>query len=250
MSRSSPSSSFSHAGKLLASGGRRMILVEAILLCLPTVGAYILLGRIYAFLYGIMAEELAGFVMLTSGYVLLLCALTLFLALPQLYGFLKMCRDISHDVTPMPIDLFAVFSDADAYRRVLALSWRAFLRMLCLAGAIALTNILTTFIWSDFWFGALACTLAVAVECLIWWGFVLRDFFRAAAVLDRSDISFSNRHGGMRFAFACLPRVLLGFLTLGVYLLWDVIPRIGISYFDYCRQLQLTLPTEEYKKHE
>ncbi len=249
MTKPSPFSSLSRAGELLTVDGRRIVLVEALLLCLPTVGAYVLLGKLYAFLCTLPILVFWELVLLTSGYVLLLCALTLFLALPQAYGFLQMCRAVSHNRTPLPIELFAGFGDGRSYRQMLRLSWRAFWRMLCLAGAVALTMLLVSYIPSPL-IAWLVCTLCIIAECILYLWLVLRGFGAAASVLEGADFPVPNRKGGARFALACLPHVLLGLLTLGIYLLWDVLPRIGVAYFGYCRQLHMTLPTEEYKNHE
>ena len=99
----------------------------------------------------------------------------------------------------------------------------------------------------ELWAGFL-CGVAVLIEILLWLFLVLRRFavFAAAFYEDLSirdarkiakTIAKHNRFGGVRFFFAYLPRILLGILTFGVYLLWDVLPCMGVAYFSYCKQM-------------
>ena len=85
---------------------------------------------------------------------------------------------------------------------------------------------------------------------------LFRDFSLMAEVLV-SDLSVKEARkavrkrrprGGVRFAIGFLPWILLGILTLGVMLLWEVLPSMAVAYFRYCRQLKengLNIDSEE-----
>ncbi len=249
------------AGGQLSRDGRRLLLIEAFLICLVTVSAYMLLYSAYELLLllsGVTGGWL-GFAA-ASVYALLNCALTLFVTLPLLIGFLELARQCAADRTPVLIDLFLPFASKERYRRALQLSWGAFVRMLCVVSVVAATCGTAVHFFAGSILAGLICGVVVLLEIAGWTFWVLRRFFVLGLSCPRKSVAQARAeaerlrafvpYAGERFFLASLPRILLGLLTLGVYLLWDVIPRMSVAYHSYCNQLNEIIRSEDIKEYE
>ena len=51
----------------------------------------------------------------------------------------------------------------------------------------------------------------------------------------------------LRFIISFLPSILLGILTLGIYLVWETLPKMAISYFCYVGQIDLQYVADDYE---
>jgi membrane protein YdbS with pleckstrin-like domain len=236
------------AGDRLAKDGRRLLLIEAIIVSCVMVGVFVMLYQVFS-VHGILFPMTrAEILFFYTVYYLLVCVLTLFVTLPLLFGLLRLSGKVEDDETPVLAELFYYFSSGRLYRRALSLSFGGFWRMLFVVLAVAATCGATVYFFPrELWAGFL-CGVAVLVEIIVWLLFVLRRFATfAVAFYDEVPLKEAramartlakcDRFGGLRFFFACLPRILLGLLTFGVYLLWDVLPRMGVAYFSYCKQM-------------
>ena len=120
--------------------------------------------------------------------------------------------------------------------------------MLCVVLAVTATCGAAMYFFGGNLLAGILCGVAVLLEVFLWLFLVLRRFPVFAVAFDEElsikdarriakEMARYDRLGGMRFFFAYLPRILLGLLTFGVYLLWDVLPCIGVAYFSYCKQM-------------
>lgn len=236
------------AGETLAVEGRRLLLIEAIIVCLIMVSVYVMLYQAFALFTAFFAATKQASDILMAVYYAAVGVLTLFVTLPLFLGLLRMAGKIESDETPVLADLFYYFSSKQHYRRALNLSFGGFWRMLCVVLAAMATCGATVYFFPGELLAGFLCGVAVLIEILVWLVLVLRGFaVYAVAFYDEVPISEArriahalagrDRIGGLRFFFAYLPRILLGLLTFGVYLLWDVLPRMGVAYFSYCKQM-------------
>lgn len=236
------------AGDALARDGRRLLLVEAIVVACVMVGVFVMLYQVFSVHGSLFPMTEAEILLFYTVYYLLVCALVLFVTLPLLLGLLRLSGKVEEDETPVLAELFYYFSSGRLYRRALSLSFGGFWRMLCVVLAAAATCGATVYFFPGELLAGFLCGVAVLIEILVWLMLVLRRFatfavafydevpLREARAVART-LARCDRFGGLRFFFACLPRILLGLLTFGVYLLWDVLPRMGVAYFSYCKQL-------------
>lgn len=236
------------AGETLACGGRRLLLIEAIIVCLIMVSVYVMLYQAFALFIAFFAATKQASNVLMAVYYVAVSMLTLFVTLPLFLGLLRLAGKIESNETPVLADLFYYFSSKLHYRRALNLSFGGFWRMLCVILAAIATCGVTVYFFPEELLAGFLCGAAVLIEILVWLILVMRGFaVYAVAFYDEVPLREArriahalaerDRIGGLRFFFACLPRILLGLLTFGVYLLWDVLPRMGVAYFSYCKQL-------------
>ncbi len=241
-------SAYRAAGDALARDGRRLVLIEAIVVTCIMVGVFVMLYQVFS-VHGILFPMTEIEILLFyTVYYLLVCGLVLFVTLPLLLGLLRLSGRVEEDETPVLAELFYYFSSGRLYRRALSLSFGGFWRMLCVVLAVAATCGATVYFFPGELLAGFLCGVAVLIEILVWLLLVLRGFsvfavafydevpLREARAMARTLVK-GDRFGGLRFLFACLPRILLGLLTFGVYLLWDVLPRMGVAYFSYCKQM-------------
>ncbi len=190
------------AERSLAQDGHRLLMVEAWLVAILLVGAYVLLCSSYAAFPALPTLTHSGAVLLAFGFVLLLLALTFLVTLPMLIGISMLASQIAMGERPTLADLFLPFSSPRAHRRALVIA--------------------CTGLWS--FFGA-------------YLGVRLADVDKTTRRDAKTRMRRRARFAGFRFFLFCLPRILLGILTFGSYLLWDVLPRASIAYYHYCQLL-------------
>ena len=247
----------SKAKELLVSRDHRFLLMQAWMLALLFLPICILmqnafgalgamLGATYGPLYALAAELVCA---------VLLALLVIFALFPYLLGILHLALGIAQGKDLTLSDVFAPFADRRAYGRALLMSvdllWRPWLVWL-----IADTT----------WYGlsrllgdmplALPIRLAaVALEVLI--GLILcvsafpRLYRQLTGEKRASGLGFFySLRAGLLFWIGYVPHVALGFLTLGILLLSDTLPRMCLCYICYCKRMTDELIYSEEQKHE
>ena len=249
------------AGKILSQRSNRLKLVEGFLFC----G----IAFIFAFLLQQGCLQIAAlqkevdwvFILSVCLANVLFWGFQLLVTAPLLVGMLQMAVRMANDEDAFLPELFSPFSSGKAYFRVLVILWPFYWKMglfwllpglafdglTALFGASALLSILKTVV---------SFLLVVA-----WILLALRGFLRLSFLLQwrmplpasgRANREIAGRSfaGGGIWWIHYLPRIILGFLTVGILLIADVIPRMMISYFRYAGRMTDYPFSSEEPKHE
>ncbi len=237
------------AGELLSQNGYRLLLIEALAVCLLFVSMYVLLDYAHKALLLLFETWNWAATLTVTLFSLSLLTVTLFLVFPTLTGLCRMAERIHHDEKPVLADLFYFFATRERYALSLAISVRVLWRLTLVLTAARVTAVLcTSFLMPEFWC-LLLCAVLVSLELLGGIVWVLGEFpllylclrygddiegegERASQILYQSPAQYA-----MRFLIGFLPQILLGLLTCGILLIADTIPRMLIAYFDYCETL-------------
>lgn len=102
--------------------------------------------------------------------------------------------------------------------------------------------------------------LALRLGGMLLWACLFSRRFHVVAVALRKDVSLreAKRMTKKWRGFACSNRFelhfalwwLLGFLTVGILLVWDTIPRMALVYFGYAEEMEKNMIQLEEDKHE
>ena len=261
-----PSPDFSKAwraaGVQLADSGNRLVLIGALVILLPTALPYFMLSSVRDALILLLYEHspASGALPIMLPYTLLLLLYTLLFVFPLIVGFFRMCHRTAQAQTVTLSDVFVCFEGRASYRHSLSLSFALVWRLALLtAVAVVTCDLLVQYLGNDV-VASLVCGLAVLVEVLIGLALILRRFPIWAIALDRQisctaarrtvkQIRRHARTGGILFFLNMVPRILLGLLTFGIFLIWEVLPRMCVAYFLYCNNLSENIDhqSEEYK---
>ncbi len=243
-------------GEILSQNGNRLKLIEGFLFCVT------------AFIFALLLREaglqmaalaVAGWqnVLFTVAGDFLYWGFVLLVVMPLFVGLLGMAARMANDCNVYLPDLFLPFATGKKYLRALIVLWPlywkfgvfywfpgiAFNALISYFGRTPLLVIL----------GAVVLGLLIAVWLLLG----LRGFVRLSFLLQwRMPLLAANRanrqiagksfSGGGLWWLCFLPRILLGFLTVGILLVADVIPRMLISYFRYAgRMTDFAFSSEE-----
>lgn len=238
------------AGEILSRDGNRLCLIEAVIVLLMPL---LLDCGMYSILFGGWFPLLVGegsFAVWLGylGYWAAVLLIGLFLSLPLAVGLLRMACRMERGETVSLADLFQPFSSAKEYGVALSLSFRLFLRLLLLIASVDLTMTVFGVLSQGHLLPMLICALLVVSEILLWIAWTASRFPTAALVFScgmpvreararcrRQAKPF--RRGSLRWMLCFLPWILLSALTVFVLFLADVLPRMMISYFRYCRKL-------------
>ena len=251
------------AGEILSQNGNRLLLIEAILILLLHVPLYLILDTAIHAAFGELTATNAALTPLWSAvYAVLVSLLVLFFTLPSLIGLFGLAGKIAYGAQPTLSELFEPFSSVKSYVRTLHLAWGAFWRFGLIVAAVTLTyQVMLYFFAGSFLWGAV-CGLMIVAEIAMGLLLCARNFPVAAVVLFSQvpvrearmlsrNVSDHAYRGGVFFVLGFLPWILLGVLTLGVLLLWDVVPRMLIAYFRYLKQIyEMIIQSEEKKRYE
>ena len=236
------------AGVILFRRSNRLKLVEGLLFCATVFLFALLLQEACLQMAARLAKTMAGVRLFTLTGKLLFWGLLLFVFAPLCLGLLRMAARMANDEEVFLPDLFGPFSGGKAFGATLAtlfpFYWKAF-------AFSSLPNILFAVLKICFgkplWL-ILTGTVVLIVLGIVWLLLALRGFVRLSFLIQwRMPLLASGRanrqiagksFSGGGFWWICyLPRILLGFLTVGILLIADVIPRMLISYFRYAGRM-------------
>ncbi len=244
--------SYAEAGETLGKRGTRFLLMQGWIVSLLLVPIYVLLGNAFALLsalletqygvpFGVMAQSLSS---------LLEISITVFVSLPLLLGVVRLGDRAALGEDPVLAEVFASFSSPSEYKRALTLSFDLYWRLWLILELPYLIH-LAAFAVIPVDFLAWICTILLsALSAAAGVYLCLRRFFALFFALRPSGNAEKGRMPrslGARFWFSCLPHILLGLLTVGVWLLYEVLPRISIAYFQYCNHTIEDLTQTEEK---
>ncbi|MBR3895045.1 MAG: hypothetical protein IKJ35_07855 [Clostridia bacterium] len=248
------------ASEILAQNGNRLLLIEAILLVMMNLPLYVMLDTatslIIAWIDFSVGSTVLPYVTLTLHFVLV-SLLALFLTLPSIIGLLDFARLIARGEAPVLADLFAPFTSPKAYFHALALGASAFWRIaLIVLGTAAMKLLFQPAV--DFGFPVYLRDLLLffgVIGALLLWA---RRFpVLAVALTERISPQRAKERlrempeqidssAGYGFFMGFLPKILLGLVTFGVLLLWDVLPQMLLAYFRYLGQTnEMIIQSEE-----
>ena len=257
--RHSFSKSMTSAKEILAGGDNRLTLIGAFLLLSAACLIYRLLFVAFMVVANLISPDFAWVVYLLVGAYLLLAVLfTLFFLLPLFYGILLMAWAMTAGDTPPLVAVFEPFCDKKTYRRCLRLAWRAVSLFLVLTLAVLVSAFLIGLEPANGF--APYATVGLLICCLVWSGirFPLFCFALSPGRMPLRDAKRRSRRFlrffplcGFRYLIRFLPHILLGVLTLGIYLLAHVLPLMVLTYFRECETThELMIHLEENKDHE
>ena len=260
------------AGAYLGVSGNRLLLSLSSIVLLSVVMIYVMLYYAFAGIseyllsMGDVQFDHTGYVTAYFAffvYLWLTLLLTLFLTFPLFCGLFYMASRIVSGRETALVDLFHSFSSGALYWRAIRLTFRSFLRILILSHAIVLTYEYA--IAASAGRVGLVLVGAFVILCEIALTLLLstRDFFRIYVAytypsmpidaLNRMvrDMAKTCKRAPYRFAVDFLPWLLLSFATAGILLIADTLPRLSLSYFLYCGEMeQRNYQSEDIKDHE
>jgi len=234
------------ASEILAMNANRLKLIEALCLCL-------LLIPLYHAVETLFAAFVIGFVMIPSPVWMWIEKATVFfitltVTLPLMLGVLGMAERMERGEESDLFDLFDPFSSWLRYAKSVWLSWKVMW--------------LPTTVYFLIWGGSALFDALIVNEhdllmskLYLWIGVILlgmllimRRFGTLAVNIRRESCPHALERlkgfsGGKKrrcfdkFLGRYLWRIFLGCLSVGIYLLMDVIPHMLIAYFRYCRYL-------------
>ena len=238
-----------HSAETLARDGNRLQLVMAIMILLVAVLLYAVLQYASYLLAGALGErfgEETSFVIL-GVYQILWIAVTLFLVLPSVMGFYDLAGRMSRGEDTVLADMLSPFSERKRYARALSLSWGVLWRIGLAILAIVITVYAMAWISEDAWGLGLLLIALIVMEVLLGLRALRRFFWMPYLVLEegmsaktaRREIRTMKARGKRAeriFGRGWFWWLVLGFLSVGLLLLWEVLPRMTVAYFDYCRE--------------
>ena len=236
------------ASVILFRRSNRFKLIEGLLFCITAVLFAFLLREACLQTATVLAKTNGGKILLVLTGGLLFWGFLIFVVAPLFLGLLQMAARMANDEEVFLPDLFLPLSNGKRYLRALAVLlpflWK-------IAAFFWLPGFLFDVLEAIFGEMLLFTVLDVVVSALLaaaWCLLALRGFVRLSFLLQwRMPLRASRRanrqiagksFSGGGFWWICyLPRILLGFLTVGILLVADVIPRMMISYFRYAGRM-------------
>ena len=196
------------------------------------------------------------------GYFTVAVFYTLLVVFPLLLGVLRLARSMVRGEETAVASVFEAFSNRRAYWRAVRLGDQVIGQALApmLVGvvlcAIPDSNL------EDGWIKLLVCAVIVLIflvlNVFIWCrGFWLLGFAQTLSGLSirkvKQEVKKARRHTKgvpLRYFLFFLPRILLGIVTLGIYLLAEALPLIMLTYFCECEKTQNLMKHLEEIDHE
>ena len=256
--------SVSQARGIIAQNGNRIKLICLLLLLSAFVLLCALLTSAFSLFWNsIPLAESVQSVLLGACYVLPLLFLSLFF-LPQLFhGILAVAyRMRQYEDVPLSA-VFCVFSNNALYWRCVAWAFELLWRVLSVASVVLLTYYGFASAFSGSLLAGICCALLILLELALgffWCGrrfgllfFLLRDerMSLRSAQKEQQALLKHSPFAAFRYFASFLPHLLLGILTVGVYLLADVLPRMLLTYICECENTyESMIQLEENKNHE
>ena len=234
------------AGEVLSMHGNRLLLTQALLVCIVPVSLYGVFDYVFAALSLLVGENELGASLLGGAYALVCVLLTLFLTLPLWSGLLFLADAMVKGERAVLADLFRAFSSGREYRRALSLAWQLLWRV-CLVLVLALAASFAIGAWNpESWLATFLYTFLGCLAAFLLFGSAVRHFLRPYLFVRcadlseraRADVARAHFYKGGKVGFfywlSFLPWILLGLLTLGILLLVDVFPRMLLTYVLTC----------------
>ena len=251
------------SGEILADRGNRLLLIEAWMVMALSVPLWMAVRNACDALWVSVAapvdlpEELYPVLLWGVG-----CALLLTAIFPLLWGVLGLAGKIERGESPVLSDVFVPFADRVSYGKAVWLSFGLLWRALGTLGVTSLTyeGLLRYAGGSLFWGTVggvlIVLELTLGVALLIGWfptaavALWERDLSRSEIRARTSRMRRAHPFAGFYFIFGFLPWICLGILTVGIFLLADVLPRMSVGYFRYCKFMTDSLIRMEEERYE
>lgn len=238
------------ARALLAKNGNRLLLIEAQSILLLSLTAVLLLDYTRSLVLLLFSEANWMLDVLETVYLavfLLLCGAFL---LPLGFGLFYMAKRMVDGKTCTLSDLFFAFRSRNAYVRAVWGTHDAFFILALVTLVLQVTDALAPSLLADPRVLALALLLSLLL-------FVLLSSFSYTRVYDAlCDVDlvrptpWRRARRAWRLWGTYLPRILLGFLTVGLTLVFDVIPQMllaqAIDCADACYPVDDDVSEDEY----
>ena len=224
----------------------------------------LILVPLYALLWEACTFLPAPLFGILDGVTLFLIAavlITWMLTLPYLLGILKLACMIGREEDASLADVFSSFASLRAYGKELWLSFNIIWKLWLIFDLAAGICYLTAKLAPGNLLAAIVAALLVICEVLL--GFVLcllrfphlyaalrEDESQRAARAHAREMARACPTGGVMFFLGYVPWICLGVLSVGIFLLADVLPRMCVSYFRYCDMINESMTRSEEEINE
>ncbi len=163
--------------------------------------------------------------------------LMIFVIFPMSAGLLRMARQAEMGIDTTAKELFFAFTNRQNYKKMQAVGCEVGLPIVALVLIpTILTELLSGFAGNSFLRRALSVLLAIAVDFGVFALFLGR-FGRISERFEGTEHR-SYRSAGAWYFGKLFPHLLLSVITLFIYFLADILPRMLILYFRLCREYQ------------
>ena len=255
------------AGRLLACRGNRLAMILAVLVVLFVIVPYLFLDLLYVYLVQFIQVPMGWSETLVYGWIniaywLVMAIFAWFFALPLAYGLLYMGTAIAREEDVVLADVFHSFASAKNYFRAVSLAFSLVWRVLIAAAVVYITynafiyasggNLLILLIGAPIILIEIVLTLVLSAGRFYTAYFVYAEGLSVRAARKQSRILTKQCRGGAySYVVDYLLSLLLGFATAGITLIIDTLPRMLISYVQFCKATQKRFnQSEEIKDHE
>ena len=245
------------AEALLATRENRITLILGLLILMLQIPLYLALQSACELICErcLPMGDILFSVLVNGVYGGLLALGVMLVTLPSILGFLGMAARIADGKSATVGDMLGVYASTERYTEALSLSVNHFYPLCVALLCAVLTKPLFLLIGTEAWVTRLA-TAAVILELAV--GFVVWSarfpmtahtnlFFSHGERLSGTLLRRDAMRCGLRFAVSFLPSILLGILTLGIYLLWETLPKMALAYFCYVGQLDFPDAADDYE---
>lgn len=245
--KKSISRSKKEANAILSTNANRLLLIEAILICMVFVALFVAMNAAFMLCFPIVKQlSVAWAFVLNVSYFVLVNLLTVFLVGPVLLGLLRIAEQMQAGRSPTLSELFYFLSNADRHYRgwtvFWGIAWRLALGMALMHATQALfASALFDLPASDWLLNALLLAEGIGVIALLLSRYSACFYALRHEQMPLWEVRYAVRqhrrsygHCGARFFFSFLGWILLGFVSIGLLLLIDVIPRMLLTYVCDC----------------
>ena len=228
------------ADSILATGANRLLLIEAILIVCVFVVLFTSLQSATAFLLAATVPNDTVASLLFWAASLAFLVLGILFAAPVILGLFRLAEQMQAGEDPVLLDLFYFLSSRERYQQGLHITRTASRKIATTVIAWSGIDLVwSAFVPESFLFNALYGMLmtAMIILCTVW---LLFPYGKLYSLLKNQNKPLCQR-GGIRFVFFFFPWILLGFISVGLLLVLDVIPRMLLTYFCDCKQQESTI---------
>ncbi len=239
---------YGEAGEILSRKSNRLKLIEGLLFCFTFFIFALLLREACLQIAAVLASSQWAKILLSVAGGLLFWGSLLLVIGPLLVGLLQMAERMAKDDDVFLGDLFCPFASEKQYLRALIVLFPLYWKfaVFCWFPNIAFNALLSYF--GESLFLIIPGAIVLAALPVVWALLALRGFARLSFLLQwrmpllaagraNRQIAGASFSGGVSWWLRFLPRILLGFLTVGILLVFDVFPRMLISYFRYAGRM-------------